>query len=88
MVFVTLLALTLTGDTSILYGAPTSLRALLLLPPLFLALTIAATAVTVTTWNQPRIGLAARGHQVTLLVGMLGLTWFCQHWNLIGWQFG
>jgi hypothetical protein len=33
-------------------------------------------------------GVVARGHQVTLLLGMLGLAWFCQHWNLIGWQFG
>ncbi|MEU4222793.1 serine hydrolase domain-containing protein [Nonomuraea sp. NPDC026600] len=88
LVFVALLALTLIGGTSILYGAPTSLRVLLLLPPLFLALTAAATAVTATAWKRSPVGVLARGHQVILLAGMLGLAWFCQHWNLIGWQFG
>ncbi|MGS2646711.1 serine hydrolase [Streptosporangium sp. LJ11] len=88
LVFVVMFALTLTGDTSILYGVPTTLRVLLLLPPLFLALTIAAIATTVIGWRHRPIGILARGHQVTLLAGMLALVWFCIHWNLLGWQFG
>ena len=86
--FIVMFALTLTGDTSVLYGVPATLRVLLLLPPLFLALTIAAITTTVIGWRQRHIGILARGHQVTLLVGMLALVWFCLHWNLLGWQFG
>ncbi|MET7331080.1 serine hydrolase domain-containing protein [Nonomuraea sp. NPDC005650] len=88
LVFTVLFVLTLTGDTSILYGVPTSLRLLLLLPPLFLALTIAAITTTVIGWRHRHVGVLARGHQVTLLAGMLALVWFCLHWNLLGWQFG
>jgi hypothetical protein len=88
LAFIVLLTLALVGDTSTLYGAPASVRVLLLLPPIFLALTVAAVAVTVTAWRRPRIGVPARTHQVILLTGTLGLAWFCVHWNLIGWQFG
>ncbi|MFI9838883.1 serine hydrolase domain-containing protein [Nonomuraea sp. NPDC051941] len=88
LVFVVLFTLTLIGDTSILYGVPASLRVLLLLPPLFLALTIAAITTTVIGWRHRHLGVLARAHQVTLLAGMLALVWFCLHWNLLGWQFG
>jgi hypothetical protein len=88
LMFIVMFALTLTGDTSVLYGVPATLRVLLLLPPLFLALTIAAITTTVIGWRQRHISILARGHQVTLLVGMLALVWFCLHWNLLGWQFG
>lgn len=88
LAFVVLFALTLAGPTSILYGVPATLRALLLLPPLFLGLTIAAITTTVIGWRQRHIGVPARGHQVILLAGLLALLWFCRHWNLLGWQFG
>jgi hypothetical protein len=88
LLFVVLLLQALTGDTSIIYGAPTSVRVLLLLPPPFLALTIAAATTCAVAWKRQHIGVLARAHQVTLLAGMLGLVWFCLHWNLFGWQFG
>ncbi|WP_431930217.1 serine hydrolase domain-containing protein [Nonomuraea jabiensis] len=88
LVFVVLFTLTLIGDTSILYGVPASLQVLLLLPPLFLALTVAAIATTVIGWRHRHLGVLARAHQVTLLAGMLALVWFCLHWNLLGWHFG
>ncbi|MEV0197163.1 serine hydrolase domain-containing protein [Nonomuraea sp. NPDC050691] len=88
LVFIVLFVLMLTGETSILYGVPASLRALLLLPPLFLALTVAAITTTVIGWRRQGVGVLARGHQVILLAGMLALVWFCQHWNLLGWRFG
>ncbi|GAA5065240.1 CubicO group peptidase (beta-lactamase class C family) [Thermocatellispora tengchongensis] len=88
LVFIVLFTLMLTGETSILYGVPDSLRALLLLPPLFLALTVAAITTTVIGWRRQGPGVLARGHQVVLLAGMLALVWFCRHWNLLGWQFG
>ncbi|MFI6734927.1 serine hydrolase domain-containing protein [Nonomuraea sp. NPDC050451] len=84
LAFVVMFALTLAGETSILYGVPTPLRLLLLLPPLFLALTVAAITATVIGWRHRHIGILARGHQVTLLAGMLALVWFCVHWNLLG----
>ncbi|MEV4176845.1 serine hydrolase domain-containing protein [Nonomuraea sp. NPDC049709] len=88
LAFVVMFALTLTGDTSILYGVPPTLRALLLLPPLLLALTVAAVTTTVIGWRQQHVGVLARVHQVILLAGLLLLVWFCQHWNLLGWRFG
>jgi CubicO group peptidase (beta-lactamase class C family) len=88
LAFVALLARALIGGTSIIYGAPTSIRALLLLPPLFLALTIAATVTTAAAWRRGHISILARTHQVTLLAAMLALVWFCNHWNLFGWRFG
>jgi CubicO group peptidase (beta-lactamase class C family) len=88
LVFVVLLARALLGDTSVIYGVPASVRILLLLPPLFLVLAVAATAGTVAAWRRHRIGVLVRVHQVTLLAGLLGLIWFCFHWNLFGWRFG
>ncbi|MFG6199865.1 serine hydrolase domain-containing protein [Nonomuraea sp. JJY05] len=88
LAFVVMFTLVLTGDTSILYGVPTPVRLVLLLPPLFLALTVAAITTTVIGWRNRHIGVLARVHQVTLLAGMLALVWFCLHWNLLGWQFG
>jgi CubicO group peptidase (beta-lactamase class C family) len=44
LAFIVLLTLILTGETSTLYGVPASVRVLLLLPPVFLALTVAALA--------------------------------------------
>jgi CubicO group peptidase (beta-lactamase class C family) len=88
LAFVVFLTLDLVGGTSVLYGVPTSVRVLLLLPPLFIALTIAATAATARAWRQGNVGVLTRVHQVILLAGMLGLTWFCLHWNLLGWRFG
>ncbi|GAA3017347.1 serine hydrolase domain-containing protein [Streptosporangium longisporum] len=88
LVFVVVFALMLTGETSILYGVPVSLRILLLLPPLFLALTVAAIATTVIAWRHRPVGVLARAHQVTLLAGMSALVWFCLYWNLLGWRFG
>ncbi|MEW9552968.1 serine hydrolase domain-containing protein [Nonomuraea sp. NPDC050783] len=88
LAFVVLFVLVLTGETSILYGAPASLRALLLLPPLFLALAVAASAATAIGWRDRRAGVLARAHQVALLLGLAVLAWFVLHWNLVGWRFG
>jgi hypothetical protein len=84
LVFVVLFTLVLTGDTSILYGVPANVQALLVLPLLVLALTVAAIATTVRAWR--RAGVLARGHQVVVLAGLLALLWFCRHWNLLGWH--
>ncbi|KAA9376391.1 serine hydrolase [Microbispora cellulosiformans] len=84
LVFVVLFALVLTGDTSILYGVPADVQALLVLPLLVLALTVAAIVTTVRAWR--RAGVLARGHQVVMLAGLLALLWFCRHWNLLGWH--
>ncbi|MFF5108386.1 serine hydrolase domain-containing protein [Streptosporangium sp. NPDC000509] len=84
LVFVVLFTLVLAGDTSILYGVPTNVQVLLVLPLLVLALTVAAIAATVRAWR--RAGVLARGHQVVVLAGLLALLWFCRHWNLLGWH--
>jgi hypothetical protein len=84
LVFVVLFTLVLTGDTSILYGVPAGVQVLLVLPPLVLALTVAAIVTTVRAWR--RAGALARGHQVVVLAGLLALLWFCLHWNLLGWH--
>src|SRR4051794_966863 len=47
LVFVVLLTIVLVGDTSVLYGVPPELRALLLLPPVVVGLAITAAVLTV-----------------------------------------
>ena len=84
LIFISLFALVLTGDTSILYGVPTNVQLLLALPPLTLALTAAATVTTVRAWHGA--GILARTHQLTVLAGLLAFLWFCHHWNLLGWH--
>jgi len=92
LLFVVLLALVLVGGTSILFGMPGHVRALLLLPPLAAGLAAASTVVTARAWRQAgpdgdRPGSAARAHQLALLVALAGLCWFCGQWNLFGWRF-
>jgi len=87
LLFVVLFLLVLVGDTSVLYGMPARVRVLLLLPPLVAGLTIAAAIVSARSWRRGRPGRFARVHQVGLLSALTGLCWFCQQWNLLGWQF-
>jgi hypothetical protein len=91
LAFLVLMTMILVGDTSeYLYGAPMNIRALLVLPIVFAALTIAAIVTTATAVRASAgtVGIVARAHQTTVLVGMLGLVWFCFQWNLLGWRFG
>jgi len=87
LLFVVLFLFVLIGDTSVLYGMPARVRVLLVLPPLVAGLTIAAGIVSARSWRRGRPGRFARVHQVGLLSALTGLCWFCQQWNLFGWQF-
>ena len=84
IVFLVALTFTLIGDTGdFLYGTPLSFQLLLALPVLTLVAALAAAGLTVRSWSSA--GLAARIHQVVLLVAMVPLTWFLVQWNLLGW---
>jgi len=79
---------TLTGNTDdFLYRVPTSFALLLAVPVVGLAAAAVATALTVGGWRGSGAGVAARVHQVVLLLGLAAFTWFGWQWNLIGWQY-
>jgi CubicO group peptidase (beta-lactamase class C family) len=88
LVFVVVLALMLLGGTSVLYGVPPGVRALLILPLVFVTLTAATAVATVAAWRRGAGGVAARVHLSVVLAGMVGLVWFLAQWNLLGWRFG
>jgi CubicO group peptidase (beta-lactamase class C family) len=87
VLFVAGIVLVLAGDTgSYLYGVPVSLRVLLVLPLVAVALAGAAAVLTVLAWRSGA-GVLARLHQLLVLAGSAGLVWFLAEWNLLGWQF-
>lgn len=80
------LLLTLAFDASdFIYGAPARFILLQALPIIALAAAVTAAGLTVRGWRRSAQGVTARVHQVTLLVGLTALAWFCWQWNLIGW---
>jgi CubicO group peptidase (beta-lactamase class C family) len=86
VLFLVLLMATLMGNTDeFLYGVPLSFKALLALPLIVLGGAVAATVYTVRGWRGARI--LSRIHQITVLAGMVALTWFLWQWNLLGWQY-
>lgn len=88
VMFLVGLAVTLFGDTGdFLYHVPLSFTLLLAVPVVALAVGLAATVLTVRAWRGAGAGLIVRIHQVTLLVGLAAVAWFCWQWNLLGWQF-
>lgn len=74
------------GSADFLYGVPPSFTILLAVPIVALLAAAAALVYTVTGWRRSGAGLAARIHQITLLISLAALTWFLWQWNLIGWQ--
>ena len=86
--FLVLLTVTLLGDTSaFLYAVPTTFTVLLVLPVAALLTGAAALAGTVAGWRRSGAGALGRVHQVALLAGLVGFTWFVVHWNLLGWRY-
>jgi CubicO group peptidase (beta-lactamase class C family) len=81
-----LVIILLTRSGEFLFHVPLSFRLLLGMPVLALTAAVAATGLTVKGWRGSGAGVAARVHQVTLLAGMVALTWFLWQWNLLGWQ--
>ncbi|MEU4164809.1 serine hydrolase domain-containing protein [Actinoplanes sp. NPDC026670] len=81
-----LLATVVVQSGEFLYGVPLSFLLLLGVPVVALVVAVAATALTVRGWRGSGAGTAARIHQVSLLAGMVALTWFLWQWNLLGWQ--
>jgi CubicO group peptidase (beta-lactamase class C family) len=75
-----------TQSSEFLYAVPLSFRLLLGVPVVALAAAVTATGLTVKGWRGSGAGVAARIHQVSLLAGMVALTWFLWQWNLLGWQ--
>ncbi|MGH3696847.1 MAG: hypothetical protein ACRDRX_23170 [Pseudonocardiaceae bacterium] len=89
LAFLISLITTLRGDISeFLFGVPLSFQLLLGVPVVVLMATAAATACTITGWQDSGAGVIARVHQVALLAGMAALAWFLWRWNLIGWHVG
>ncbi|MQA12414.1 MAG: serine hydrolase [Pseudonocardiaceae bacterium] len=80
------LAVVTGSSDEFLFGVPTSFRLLLAIPLLVLTAGAAAIAYTITSWRRAGASILARIHQVTLLAGIVALTWFLWQWNLIGWQ--
>jgi CubicO group peptidase (beta-lactamase class C family) len=82
------LAVTLFGDTTeFLYRVPLGFRLLLAVPVIALGTGAVAVAYTIKGWRGSGAGVVARIHQVTLLAGVVALTWFLWQWNLLGWQY-
>lgn len=65
---------------------PATFRALMLVPPTYVAVVVATVAATLGACRGA--GVAARAHQAVVVVGLLVLVGFLAQWNLIGWRFG
>jgi CubicO group peptidase (beta-lactamase class C family) len=74
------------GDSAALAGDYTLLRAVLTLPLLGTILGAATIGCAGLAWRRHCWGLAARLHYTTIALAVVGFTWFCATWNLLGWR--
>ncbi len=88
LVFIVVLAVILSGDTSALeFGVPVRLRLLLLLPFVSALLAAIMVAYSLMSWKRKRWGRFARVSYICVCMASVAFVWFLGFWNLLGWHF-
>ena len=89
--FATFIALggVLTSTASILGSAiPTSLKVTLIMPIIFVLLTIAMIIIGIQVWHRGYWGRGWRVHYTLVTLAAICVCLFFNQWNLLGWRFG
>lgn len=71
----------------IVYGIPTSLSVLLVLPLMGSALTMVLTLVSIIAWKGGFWSVLARLHYSLVALAALAIVWQLNYWNLLGWNY-
>jgi hypothetical protein len=67
---------------------PFALKAALLIPVVFGALTLALVANTVRAWRRRFWAAGRRVHYTIVTLAAIVVSWFFYQWNILGWHFG
>jgi len=89
--FLTLIAIgaVVVVNMSELGGAiPTSLKLALVMPIVFVVLTIALVVAAVPVWSRPHWRFWQRVRFTTFVLAAVDVSLFFENWNLLGWRFG
>jgi len=81
------LAYVLWDPLEIVYGVPSTLAYLLVLPILAAVLAMVLLVVTVSAWRAGYWGLAARIHYTLVFLAVVAALWQLNYWNFIGWHY-
>lgn len=81
------LAVTVVRMDDLVAGNTTLLAAVLVLPVLILAGSIACAALALIAWKEHYWGIVGRVHVSLMALSGLTLAWFFNYWNLLGWQY-
>ena len=75
-----------TGN-DLMYGIPTSLKAVLLLPMLLVLLTIPVALLAAGLWVGSHWSFGRRLHYSLFAISLVGLCWFYNYWNILGFRY-
>lgn len=67
---------------------PTSLRIALVLPIIFVLLTLALVVAAINVWRRSWWSIWRRAQFTIVVLACVAVSLFFSHWNLLGWQFG
>ena len=67
---------------------PTSLKVALVMPILFVLLTIALVIAAIEMWRRSYWGAGRRIHFTLIVIAAVAVSLFFAQWNLLGWRFG
>jgi len=84
---VSFIAVVASSMDDLIYGIPTSLTAVLVLPHLILVLALGTTVLCVLAWKKRWWTLVRRLHYSLFAITTLALVWFYFHWNILGFQY-
>jgi len=67
---------------------PTSLKVALVMPILFVLLTIALVIAAIDVWRRSYWGVGRRIHFTLIVIAAVAVSLFFAQWNMLGWRFG
>ena len=73
--------------STLIFGYPPSLRIVLALPVIAIALTVLASVFAVRSWQVPYWTALQRIRYLALAILSFAFIWTLNYWNLIGWKF-
>lgn len=79
--------LVVTDPLSLVYGIPSALRLLLVLPIVGAIATLGALALAVQSWRAGYWGPLKRVHYTLVVLAALAFCWLLYYWNLLGFRF-
>jgi len=75
------------ASNDLMYGTPTSVKAVLIIPILLVLLTIPVALLAAGLWIGSHWSFGRRLHYSLFALSLVGLCWFYNYWNILGFRY-